>query len=749
MSTGAACGLLMPLLSSGVARSLVFLLVTGASVVSAGFGLRRGRFGKVAAWRLVLIGLGLEWVGELVWSVNERVLHIDPFPSPGDAAYISGQLALLGGILLLAGLPSRSGRARGGAAYASPLAEVGVVALTAGLLSWRFVVEPTLGGSGDETLAAVISLAYPMLDVLAVAVLAKLTFEGAARDTPQVLLGAGLLCMTFADVAFAIQEAHGSYTSGGWIDSLWVMSYVLTGAACLHPRTSSPRPRPQGRVLTQRRLALVLGCGAIGPAVLLIDGPGRGAVRVTAAITLVILGLVLYRTLTLLTAFERGTRHAAHQAMHDALTGLPNRTQFVALLAAALELPGRDRLGVLRLDLDGFKTVNDTAGHAVGDTVLVEVARRICREAPPDAVVARLAADEFAVLVPGTPPRAVHELAERLVRAVRAPFGPAGDEIWLRASVGWSRPAHIGAGTDQLLGGADVALWTAKSRGGGRAVAHDPAMDAEALGRPQLAARLQHAIDRDELELHYQPVVDGFGFVLGFEALVRWRRDGQLVQPGDFLPAAHSAGLMPEIDRWVLDRALAQLARWRGEPGSGDLHIGVNLSVRTLQHPGIVDDVLALLARHEVPHDRLMLELTEEAAASGPEIRRRLASLRHHRVRIALDDFGTGYSSLAYLEGMPADVLKIAKELVDPLAHEAGERVVRALVGLAHSYGMQVIAEGVEVPAQCARLLALEVDWLQGYLFGRPVPPRQAEAFWRSAGRAGPGALTSGSVQGL
>ncbi|WP_121194721.1 putative bifunctional diguanylate cyclase/phosphodiesterase [Motilibacter peucedani] len=735
LGAGLLAAAFLRLTPDGAAQAVHYLGTAVLPLVVAARSLHR-RGVRSAGWWLVLAGAALESGGEVVWDVYDLVLDRSPFPSPGDGLFLLGQLTMLAGTLALAPprAARRSGRGSGRAAYASPLAEVLVVGLTAGLLSWRYVVSPTLDGS-QSALAQVISLAYPTLDVVLLAALARLAFEGATRHRAVLLLAASMAASLVADVAFALQDASGSYADGGWVDSCWLAGYVLAGVAALHPSAGTPLPQAPARVVTQRRLALVMGCGALGPVLLLVEGASRGSVRATGGVTVVVLLLVLYRSLTLLSAFERSAALAAHRSSHDALTGLANRRSFVELLGAELAA-GRDA-AVLRLDLDGFKAVNDAAGQLAGDEVLRETAHRVAELLAPGAVLARLAADEFGVLLAEPEPGAVEALADQLVERLRAPFVVEGQQFWLRASVGSATLASAGAGTDALMGAAALALLTARVRGGGRAVAHAPALDVEVGRRPLVAGRLQYAIEHDELEVHYQPLVDRAGAVVGAEALVRWRRAGRLVPPGDFLPAARSAGLMGALDTWVLDRALAQLARWRAQ-GRLDVHLAVNLSVASLERPGLVAEVVSALRAHGVPSSSLVLELTEEAAASGPGIRRRLADLRAAGIRIALDDFGTGYSSLAYLEGMPADVLKVAKELVDPLAEGAGGRVVQALVGLAHSYGLTVIAEGVEQEVQRERLTELEVDWFQGWLFGRPVPADALTALLGAASRRGP-----------
>ncbi|RZS90364.1 diguanylate cyclase/phosphodiesterase [Motilibacter rhizosphaerae] len=745
---GAACVAALPLEHGTTASDLHFDAVTVLSVAVGAAALARRRGADLLPWALVVGGLALQSAGEFVWSWHDIVIGDEPFPSVGDAFFLGGTGALLAAAVSLG---RRAARGRAHERGRSPLAEVGVVALAGALLSWQYVLGPTAAEGTEHRLAWCVSVAYPVLDLVILAALARLGFEGGGQGRPVLLLGGALCCQLAADVGFALQDAAGTYAEGGWVDCAWLATYVLGAAAVLHPQRGQQRASAPLRVVTARRLAVVLVCGAVGPALLCVGSPDTTRARLVAGSTVVVLALVLLRTVTVLRAYETSSAQLAHSTLHDALTGLANRGALVRRLEHALDDEGATgrRVAVLRLDLDGFSGVNDLVGPSAGDGLLVRLAARLREVAPEGSLLARIAGDEFALLVGGADEAEVAALAERLLEAVRRPFAvpvPDGStqELWIRASVGTAGAQPGESTVDALLGAADAALALAKNDGGGRCVAHSPELDGARLHlRPLLAARLEHALEADELEVHYQPLVlAADGHVAGFEALVRWRRDGVLVPPGEFLPAAHAAGLMPALDRQVLRRAVAQLARWRDQAGGEDLHVSVNVSVRTWRSPGIVEEVLAELAHHDVPAPALLLEVTEETAAADPGVRGRLAEVREAGVRVALDDFGTGYSALAYLETLPADVLKIAKELVDPIADGRSSRVVGALVDLAHACDLQVIAEGVETASQRDRLVASGVDVLQGYLFARPLPADEAERLWRAARR--PAARTAG-----
>ncbi len=434
----------------------------------------------------------------------------------------------------------------------------------------------------------------------------------------------------------------------------------------------------------------------------------------------------------------------AHQAAHDPLTGLPNRAQALRLLSRALDAcTAGAATGLLFVDLDGFKAVNDTAGHAAGDAVLREVAERLRGCVREGDVVGRLGGDEFVVLVPGVVDEAeLVRLGERLVAAVRRPVevgadratGAAGRAVRVGASVGvaLARAGSRGPeGAEVLLAEADSAVYRAKSRGRGRVEVFDDALRAELAARSDLQHALREGLRRGELTLHYQPVVDlADGSLTGYEALARWDRPGVgPVRPDVFVAAAEASSLVCDLGRWVLHEATAQLARWRSErpvawpaPGEGaEPTIAVNVSGRHLADPRLLEDVADALAASGVPPHLLVLEITETVLVDDPGATARLQRLRATGVAVAIDDFGTGFTSIGQLPSTPADTLKIDRSFV--ASDDAGRRGLVALtVHAAHTFGLRVVAEGVEEPEQARWLREQGCDTAQGYLFARPLP---------------------------
>jgi diguanylate cyclase (GGDEF)-like protein len=425
-----------------------------------------------------------------------------------------------------------------------------------------------------------------------------------------------------------------------------------------------------------------------------------------------------------------------HQAFHDQLTNLPNRTLFTERVAYALERQDRAKqsLAVLFLDLDDFKTINDSLGHPAGDQVLVTVAERLRRCIRPSDTVARLGGDEFGILLDDmSGPSDALLAAERIIQALNAPAYLDGQEVSIRASVGITLDTH-GEQADTLLRNADVAMYTAKRRGKGRYQVFESSMHAEMVERLEMTAHLARAVEQHEFTLEYQPIVNlESRSIEGIEALVRWRHPTRgLLAPSEFIPLAEDTGLIVPLGWAVLREACLRAAGWQ-VPGHPPLAVSVNLSPKQLADQNLVTEVERALAASGLDPDCLILEMTEDVLMHETEaILHTLREVKRLGVRLAIDDFGTGYSSLSYLERFPVDMLKIAKTFVDQLGNgEPRSPLVEAVIRLGEALGLRTVAEGIETAEQLDRLRGLRCEQGQGFLFARPLDERAIDMLLR------------------
>lgn len=431
-------------------------------------------------------------------------------------------------------------------------------------------------------------------------------------------------------------------------------------------------------------------------------------------------------------ALEGGRENLEHQAFHDTLTGLPNRSLFHDRLEQALARQERDLkpLAVLLVDLDDFKTVNDSLGHAAGDELLKFVASSLRQSLRPGDTAARLGGDEFAVLVEEMRGRSdALRVADRILHAMTQKLIIEDKEVFVHGSVGIAI-THGQESADDVLRNADVAMYAAKGDGKGRYQIFDGAMHEGVMERLDLKADLQRAVERNEFVVHYQPLFDlASGKILSAEALVRWQHPERgLVEPNDFIPLAEETGMILAIGRTVLEEACKQL-RWWQMQFDADLSVSVNLSGRQLQEPELVNEVESILAAGPVAASSVTLELTESVLMRDSEATvAKLNALRALGVHLAIDDFGTGYSSLGYLRQFPIETIKIDRSFTQGVAEgPENSALARAIIKLADTLGMATVAEGVESRDQVEQLAAFGCKIGQGFVFAPAVPPSEFE----------------------
>ena len=513
---------------------------------------------------------------------------------------------------------------------------------------------------------------------------------------------------------------------------------VLESAEALIVDVADPSADPSEaayvRSLGQRSMAIVpiLAAGkAIGTIELMSDRSGTFGERdIELAATLASEGGMILENARLYEAIS-------HQALHDALTGLANRVLFRDRVANALRR-SHDRKGrpfaVLFIDLDDFKSLNDTLGHAYGDEVLVVIAQRVADSLRPSDTAARLGGDEFAVLLDDIDNEAAAlSIATRLADALRASMTVVHVPTKISASIGIALSGHEDETADDLLRDADLAMYAAKMSSRGRAQVYHSALRARSAARRELAARLRGVEQRGELRLDYQPIVELVsGAVVGLEALVRWQPpDRPLLMPEQFVDLAEETGDIVPMGRWILLESCRQVRAWQVRLGLPSLQISVNLSARQFQEFDIVPCVQAVLAETGLAPESLILEITESGLMQRTAgTIDRLGELRSLGVHLAIDDFGTGYSSLSYLERFPVDTIKIDRSfIVGMTATRERPAITKAIVELGRTLGLRVVAEGIERPDQAEWLISLGCPYAQGFLFSRPLGADAAEAY--------------------
>ncbi|MEI4274160.1 EAL domain-containing protein [Klenkia sp. LSe6-5] len=682
------------------------------------------------SWASLAGGTGAWTAGQAWWCWVQVVRGGDaPFPSIADVGFVLFPVLAGCALLLQPTADGSVGRVRRALDAAMTSAAVGLV-------SWETTLGAVVAGNtGDDRLAGALLVAYPVLDVLLV-VLGVLTLARATGDrVPIALVVLGVVAFSVADSAFAYVAAADAY-AGDLLDLGWVAGFGCIALAALRvPAPDAPVVGGQGTGRSSRADFLPYVPVAVALAVTTgLVVAGRTLNRWELLTAGVVIALLLTRQYTALRdnarlATELAAREAQlrHQAFHDGLTGLANRALFLDRLGHALALHARDLrpVAVVFLDLDDFKLVNDTLGHAVGDELLVRVAERLTGAVRTGDTVARLGGDEFAVLLEdgGDPV----PIAAKVADALGPAFVLGGDLVEVHASVGIcalsAEDAPLAA--DELLARSDTAMYAAKRSGKDRIVAWSVGMSLAELQDEELRHALRAAIDDREVRLAYQPVVelDG-GRVVGLEALARWRHQGQDVPPDVFIPLAERTGLMSALATDLLESACSRLSGWvlrHPHP----LAVHVNVAPSQLVAPGFVATVAGLVDRYQLRPGSLVLEITESGIfADLGAARRTVVELRRLGVGVSLDDFGVGYSSLAQLTSMPLDSVKIDRSFLAAVDTDPRQATfLHAVLRLAEEIGLPVVAEGVERPAQLTLLRALGCRQAQGFLLGRPVDP--------------------------
>jgi diguanylate cyclase (GGDEF)-like protein len=627
------------------------------------------------------------------------------------------------------------------------------VMLGAGALLFvnELLIMPTLHLDGTWVMARIAIAIYPAISMCLLVLAARLTFSSGRPSPAFALLLGGTACLLIGDVVFALGDA-------GWIvvdERLLEVPYLLVpaaiGSAVLQPSIRLlARPARESIDTMSRGRLVAVAAALLAPIVVIAIHDISFARSVTALLCFVLASSAIMRLAGAMKEQAALGLRLVHQASHDDLTGLPNRVLILEHIDAMLI--GSRRTGrpvaLMFLDLDQFKLVNDSLGHAVGDELLVVAAERIGNCVRDGDIVGRISGDEFLVIADGLDAAGAARLADRVRRVLSTAFVLEAGEVFISVSIGIT--VAFGSDVDgaaTLIQEADTAMYRSKDAGRNAVTLYDTSMLERIARRVELERRLRQALSAGHIVAYYQPLVQlPTGNVVGFEALARWEDDEQMIASSEFIPVAEESGLIVPLGTFMLGEACRSLAHWRRTiPGGDQLYVSVNLSPRQVRESDIVDVVAEALLRHGLPGSALWLEITENVmmedsvATAGV-----MVGLRSLGVRLSVDDFGTGYSSLSTLKRFPMSGVKIDRSFVSGLGkHQSDSLLVAAIVAMASALGLVAIAEGVETRDQAARLLELGCTEAQGYLFATAVAYDEVPPTVARLGVAGHAALES------
>jgi diguanylate cyclase len=675
------------------------------------------------AWLAMAAGIVLYTMADLVYLFHDENLKPIPSPAPSDAFFLSCNAVFIVGFAILT--QSAFGRVR-----ASMRLDGAIAGLTIAAVAGVIWLEPVLYLSGRPFRAAV-DLAYPVCAlVLIVLLVAGLAPHRYRPNWTTILLMIGVAWSVAGSVIFLNQSVAGTYVAGTLLGETWLLSFFFVGLA------GSVRDRRHSRNL---RASVTLPAGiAVVPVVfgllslaVLATSIYRHDSSVVVTLAVAALGLVICRMAMTLREVRQSS--ANHQdARTDYLTGLPNRRAFLERLESTLlsEEGADGHVGVLLVDLDGFKEVNDALGHTAGDELLCVVARRFEHRLGTRGVLARIGGDEYACACPVSGEDALVAIARDLSKSLSDPCVLDGMSVRVGASIGVAVSIAGGKPSGELLRCADVAMYEAKRTQSGVATYRAEA-DPHSRERLALIDALRDALSSGALILHYQPTLEMHtATISGVEALVRWQHPSLgLLYPDRFIPLAEQNGLMPELTRSVLEMAVNEAARL--DRAGHRLGMSVNISRYDLVDEGLADYVDSILALHGFPPDRLTLEVTESALGGDPERARRcVLRLRARGVRVSIDDFGVGYSSMSQLLGLTIDELKIDKSFILALTSDPrAQAIVRSTIDLARALSLTLVAEGIETEEVLLSLQSLGAEIGQGYLISRPLTSQKLDEY--------------------
>jgi diguanylate cyclase (GGDEF)-like protein len=713
-------------------EDLAFVLPAVPMVLAA----RRWSSARVL-WLSVAAGTVLNTIANLVYTLHDQNIVPFPSPAPSDYFYLASYAAIIVGIAVLT-------QGRLGAVHLSVRLDGLIMALALGSLAGALWFEPLLQASGRPAVV-IVTLAYPLCDLIMLILLfAGLAPNRFKPDLQTWMFLLGVLWFVVGDVIYLREVNDTTYVTGTFLDATWVIGFWLMGiAASVPPRRGSRTRRHVAKSAAGSRglITVPVASGLVSLGVIIMAFMRHDRSIVVLSLAAASLGAVIVRMWMTLREEGALVASSAIDARTDALTGLANRRSLLERIEALLT-DEHGTTGVVLLDLDGFKDVNDALGHFAGDELLTALGRRLQHRFGQRGTVARLGGDEFAFTSVVASEEELVGIAHGLLETLDDPY--VLDEVPLRvsASAGVALAPSDDPSAIDLLRGADVAMYEAK-RSHVEVCVYQPTTDPNSRERLALLGDLRGAIETGALTLHFQPTLDlRTGDVRGIEALARWPHpEHGMLLPDVFIPVAERVGLMPKLTRLVLDQALTEAVRL--DRAGHELQLSVNVSRYDLTDESLPDDLEGLLARHSFPASRLTLEITESAIGSDPtRTVAQVASLRAKGVRISIDDFGVGYSSMSQLRELTVDELKIDKSFIIGLcSDDRAQAIVHSSIELSGALGLSLVAEGIEDDAVLRTLERMGADVGQGYFIARPMPAAALGEFLdatrRTTGAAG------------
>lgn len=763
---------------------LVVETLTVLSMLAAAFVLRKQSSRLAWAWLLMGLGVFAFSLGDLAWAYLEETLKQIPFPSIADAGYLLLYPFFFSGLVLY------TWKRFAFLTLVKDALDISIVFVTSTLGFWIFLISPLYeAGSAASVLEQIILTLYPVCDLVLVFSLFVLILNGANPENlvPAWTLGVALLVLTVTDTIYSIHSMLGTYTSSGLLDLGWILSFGLISMAAIqqinfvinHPEKLSARIFDQNWFMKARRsIAYMPYIWVLVAYWLLFQhhdnvlslSPNFFFLMVGAVISFVILRqtLVMWENAQLLEALQKsliqinnqagelaktneGLRNEialrseieerlSHDSLHDLLTGLSNRMLFMNLLTHAFELTQQDgstHYSLFFLNLDNFKSVNNTLGHKAGDLILMEIGDRLIKCIKPVDTVARFEGDEFVFLLENTSERIeVLQVQDRIQKEMEKPIKAQGKVVHLSASIGIVQNFNIYSDPEEIIRDAQIAMQNAKTKGKGKFEVFQLEMRTSLLSRIEIEKDLARAIQSDELYLNFQPIFSlDQNRIDGLEALIRWNHPKRgLVMPAEFIPIAEETGLIFPLGDWVLEAACRQLVRWLDMFKPLDyLFVCVNISGKEIEKPDFVQKIKAVLTRTGLSPSNLKLEITETAFVQNQVlVDEKISELRKDGVLFMLDDFGTGYTSFSYLKNFSPSTIKIDKTFIKDIAKDGkAYEIVRTIIAMAQEMGIDVLAEGIENASQLAILKELKCNQGQGFLLAKPLKTPSAENILR------------------